>query len=50
MPKVGLYNIEGSQIGDMELNASVFEVPVNEAAMHRHLGSPCKQKTGNSVS
>lgn len=35
MPKVGLYNIEGSQIGDMELNASVFEVPVNEAAMHQ---------------
>lgn len=35
MPKVGLYNIEGSQVGDVELNASVFEFPVNEAAMHQ---------------
>ena len=35
MPKVGLYNIEGSQVGDVELNASVFDFPVNEAAMHQ---------------
>ena len=35
MPKVGLYNIEGSQVGDVELNAAVFEFPVNEAAMHQ---------------
>ncbi|PKK39662.1 LSU ribosomal protein L4p (L1e) [Clostridiaceae bacterium JG1575] len=35
MPKVGVYNMEGSQIGDLELNASVFEYPVNEAAMHQ---------------
>ncbi len=35
MPKVGLFNIEGSQVGDVELNASVFEFPVNEAAMHQ---------------
>lgn len=35
MPKVGLYNMEGSQVGDIELNAAVFEFPVNEAAMHQ---------------
>ena len=35
MPKVGLFNMEGSQIGDVELNASVFEFPVNDAAMHQ---------------
>ncbi len=35
MPKVGLFNIEGSQVGDVELNAAVFEFPVNEAAMHQ---------------
>ncbi len=35
MPKVGLYNLEGSQVGDFELNSNVFEFPVNEAAMHQ---------------
>lgn len=35
MPKVGLFNMEGSQVGDVELNASVFGFPVNEAAMHQ---------------
>lgn len=35
MAKVGLFNIEGGQIGDVELNANVFEFPVNEAVMHQ---------------
>lgn len=35
MPKVGLYNLEGSRVGDFDLNANVFEFPVNEAAMHQ---------------
>ncbi len=34
MPKVALYNMEGSQIGDIELNESVFGVKVNETAIH----------------
>ena len=34
MPKVALYNMEGSQIGDIELNESVFGAKVNETAIH----------------
>ncbi len=34
MPKVALYNMEGSQIGDIELNDSIFGADVNETAIH----------------
>lgn len=34
MPKVALYNMEGSQIGDIELNDSIFGAKVNETAIH----------------
>ena len=34
MPKVALYNMEGSQIGDIELNENVFAAEVNETAIH----------------
>lgn len=35
MAKVTVYNIEGKATGDMELNANVFEFPVNTDAMHQ---------------
>ena len=35
MPKVGLFNKEGNQIGDILLNDSVFGVEVNQYAMHQ---------------
>lgn len=35
MPKVAVYNIAGTQTGDMELNDSVFGVEVNEAVLHQ---------------
>lgn len=35
MAKVSVYNIEGSQIGEIELNDAVFGVEVNENLMHR---------------
>lgn len=35
MPKVALYNIAGEQIGDLELNESVFGVEVNEGLVHQ---------------
>ena len=35
MPKVGLFNKEGKQVGDIELNDSVFAVEVNQYAMHQ---------------
>ena len=35
MPKVGLFNKEGKQVGDVELNDNVFGVEVNQYAMHQ---------------
>lgn len=34
MPKVSLYNQSGSQVGDVELNESVFGIEPNEHVMH----------------
>ena len=31
MPKVAVYNMEGVQIGDIELNDAIFGVKINEA-------------------
>lgn len=35
MPTVGLFNKEGKQVGDFQLNESVFGVEVNQNAMHQ---------------
>ena len=35
MPKVALYNIEGTKIGDIELSEAVFGQEVNTSAMHQ---------------
>ena len=35
MPKVGLFNKEGNQIGDIQLNDDVFAVEVNQYAIHQ---------------
>ncbi len=34
MAKVSVYNMEGKQVGDMELNDSIFGVEVNEHLLH----------------
>lgn len=34
MPKVALYNTEGDQVGEVELNPSIFDVEINETLMH----------------
>src|SRR5690554_5907506 len=34
MPKVALYNQSGSQVGDVELNDSVFGIEPNEHVLH----------------
>lgn len=34
MPKVALYNIEGNQIGDIELKDEIFAVEISNAVMH----------------
>ena len=35
MAKLSVYNIEGNQVGEIELNAAVFGVEVNENLMHK---------------
>lgn len=35
MPKVPVYNIEGQQIGEIELNDSIFNVPINTHVLHQ---------------
>ncbi|HBT46524.1 MAG TPA: 50S ribosomal protein L4 [Peptococcaceae bacterium] len=34
MPKVAVYNTQGQQVGEMELDDRVFGIEVNEAALH----------------
>lgn len=34
MPKVAVYNLEGQQVGELELSDAVFAAPVNEALLH----------------
>ncbi len=35
MPKVALYNIEGSQVGEIELRDDIFGIEVNESVLHQ---------------
>lgn len=35
MPKVALYNMQGSQVGEIELNDEIFGQEVNEAVLHQ---------------
>ena len=34
MPKVALYNVQGSQVGEVELNDAVFGIEPNESVVH----------------
>lgn len=35
MPKVAVYNMQGSQVGELELNDDIFGVEVNEHLLHQ---------------
>ncbi len=35
MPTVGLFNIEGTKVGDFTLNEKVFNVEINKAVLHQ---------------
>ena len=35
MPTIGVFNIEGKKVSDMELNESVFATEVNQYALHQ---------------
>lgn len=34
MPKVSIYNMEGKEVGEIELNEAVFGIEPNEAVVH----------------
>lgn len=34
MPKIAVVNMEGTQVGEMELSENIFAAAINEAAMH----------------
>ena len=35
MPKLGLFNTEAKQVGEIQLNDNIFAVEVNQDAMHQ---------------
>lgn len=35
MPKVAVYDMQGSTVGELELNDEIFAAPVNEGLMHQ---------------
>lgn len=35
MPNVAIYNVQGQQVGDLELNESIFAAKISEAAIHQ---------------
>jgi large subunit ribosomal protein L4 len=35
MPKVAVFNMEGKQVGELELNDAIFGVEVNQDLMHK---------------
>ena len=34
MPKVALYNVQGSQVGEVELKDEIFGIEPNESVVH----------------
>ncbi len=44
MSKVSVYNIEGNQVGEIELNDAVFGVEINEHLMHKAVVSQLANK------
>jgi len=50
MPKVAVYNMEGVQIGDIELNNAIFGVKINEGLMHQAvLSHLAKRRQGTAA-
>ena len=51
MANVSVYNMEGNEVGTMELNDAVFGVEVNEHLVHMAVScTACKQASGYSES
>lgn len=47
MPKLALYNVEGEEIGEIELKEEIFGVPVNQGVLHQVIvGQLASQRRG----
>ena len=42
MAKVSVYNIEGKEVGDIELNDAIFGVEVNESCTFGSCSTACQ--------
>lgn len=49
MPKVAVFNMEGNQVGEVELNDSVFGVEVNQDLMHKVVVSQLANRRQGTV-
>ena len=45
MASVSVYNMEGAQVGTIELSDSIFAVPVNEHLVHQAVVAQLANKT-----
>lgn len=50
MPELALYNIEGSQVGEIELNRDIFDVEVNEHVVHEAVTAQLAAKRSGTAS
>ena len=50
MANVAVYNMEGKEVGSLELNDAIFGVEVNEHLVHMAVLANCKQPPGNTES
>src|SRR5690554_6258495 len=49
MPKVAVYNMEGKQVGEQELNDAIFGVEVNQDLMHKVVVSQLANRRQGTV-
>lgn len=49
MPKVAVYNMEGKQVGELELNDAIFGVKVNHDLMHKVVVSQLANRRQGTV-
>ncbi len=49
MPKVAVYNMEGKQVGELELNDAIFGVEINQDLMHKVVVSQLANRRQGTV-
>ena len=50
MPKLGLFNIEAKQVGEIQLNDNIFAAEVNADAMHQVVVALLANKRQGTIS